>query len=112
MDERRKYKRVHTDEVKIYRIGNEEEQSIGTIASVDISISGLQIILDNKLPIDTQLNILLAILPNKSPIAVSGKVIWADDAEESGQFKIGVEFIDFSDEVKKRIIEDFINHPD
>ncbi len=108
MEERRKDKRILTDAVKIYRIEDNEETRIDTLISVDLSLAGLQIIVENKLPEDTRLNILLAVLPDKTPIAVSGKVVWVKDTEIKNQYNVGVEFVDFSDDVKKRIVEDYI----
>ncbi len=58
MEERRKYKRILTEAVKIYRLEDNEETRIDTPVSVDVSAAGLQIVVKDKLPVDTQLNIL------------------------------------------------------
>lgn len=118
MEEKRKNKRVPVEAVMMYQIENYPEGSkkefhkIGTPISVNISIGGLQIAANQRLPIGTLLRIILSITNTQIPIELTAKVAWVHDGLKNELFKIGIEFIDFDDENKKKLIKDYINKQD
>ncbi len=114
MEERRKSKRVPVDAIVMYQTDsypiteNLEANKVDTPISVNISIGGLQLETNQHLKVGTFLQIVLSILDTKVPMQLTGKVIWVHDNIQKKFYKIGVEFIDFNDDAKKKIIEDYI----
>ena len=114
MNERRNYIRVPTDEVLMVQIPNHPNiEKIGfyeilTPESIDISEGGLQVEGIQKLPVGIYLIILLSIASLKNPIEVEGKVVWCNKADKKEHYKMGIEFIDFKDKSKKKIIQEYI----
>ena len=114
MDDKRNYKRVPVNAIMMYQAKKfpnasmEDLYKIGTPLSVDISHGGLKMTTDQEIKNDVQLHIVLSIVNTNIPIELTGKVIWCKDSETKGHYDIGVEFIEFDDESKKKLIEDFI----
>ncbi len=118
MDEKRKFKRVPVNAIVLYQIQDhmaivqKKLRRIGTPISVDISIGGLQVITNQKLPLNLNLKIDLSILPTKIPIEAIGKVAWIKKDRNPGQYKVGVKFTKFIDEAQRELIKTYIDLKD
>ncbi len=114
MDEKRKFKRVSVDAIMMYQIQNHPDgtqgifHKIGTPISVNISVGGLQIDANQKLPIGTELQIIISIVTTPSPIELNGKVMWVKPYKDNKLFKIGIQFVNFTDKSAKQLINNYI----
>ena len=112
MDEKRENKRVNADAIKIYKIQESSEHfgeraSIGIPVNVDISAGGLQVLTKKSLEIGTPLDIILSVFPTKTPIGIQGEVVRCEPAGQGSQFKVGIKFTNYSDDIKKKLIENY-----
>ncbi|MDD5065801.1 MAG: PilZ domain-containing protein [bacterium] len=118
MDDRRKYKRVSIDAVLMCQIPELDNNpdvgfhEISTPMSMDISMGGLQMSTDQDLPIGLMLSIFLSIDTKEKPLEIKGKVAWNRKDPKKEAFKIGVEFVEFTDKRKRKIIQDFVDKND
>ncbi|MDD5067749.1 MAG: PilZ domain-containing protein, partial [bacterium] len=56
---------------------------------------------------DIYLRINLSFPSHKTPMELTGKVVWVK--EEKSRFITGVKFVDFDDETYRKIIQDYIS---
>ena len=71
--------------------------------SVNISGGGLSIVASEPLADDARLIIDMVLLPSHDPMRVFGKVVYCRE-QETGQFDIGVEFIEIRNRDRERLI--------
>lgn len=118
MGEKRKFRRVSVDAIMMYQIQKYPDgtqgtfHKIGTPISVNISVGGLQIDANQKLPIGTKLQIIISIVTTPSPIELNGKVMWVKPYKDNKLFKIGIQFVDFNDKLTKQLISNYIKLKD
>ena len=118
MEEKRKYKRVPVDAIILYQIEDYENMPEGNLSrvrsplSVDISVGGIKIETDQKLPEGTYLKITLSIVPSKVSVDVIGKVAWTKDSQTENHYNTGIEFVEFIIKTQKKLIEDYVNKED
>ncbi len=115
MEEKRKNKRIPINAIVMYRIENYEkinDQNLAKIdrpISADISSGGLQIVGKQKLPVGVYLKIVLTIFPMRNTVDVIGKVVWNNADEGESRFRVGIEFIRFSNENDVEQIEEYMS---
>lgn len=110
MEERRKYSRVGA--VLEIRYKAEDEFKNGTCTSLDISIGGIGLGLQEKINPGTILELEIRLPDTPYPLFVKGRLIWcfkAPEAEEGAiiAYRAGITFTEVSDAAKKRL-QDYI----
>ena len=100
MEEKRKYKRVPTKSIIMYRVEDYSQIHtsnlipVETPLTIDISEGGLQFLSIQNLPKGTLLKIIVSPENTTSTVEIIGKVAWAKEKEDSKNFYIGIEFLD------------------
>ncbi|MDD5065800.1 MAG: PilZ domain-containing protein [bacterium] len=111
--DRRKYKRVPCNALMVCRMANpgkqerEEFLEISPPKTVDISSGGMQMETDTPIMPGLSLIIFLSIQPIEIPIEIRARSVWCKAAEEN-KFRVGIEFLQFTEEKDRQSIEDFI----
>ena len=59
-------------------------------STIDISASGLRIVLGTALPLESTIDVLITLKDDPDEFFLSGKVRWCRDAEEEGTYQIGI----------------------
>ncbi|MFA5089539.1 MAG: PilZ domain-containing protein [Candidatus Omnitrophota bacterium] len=72
------------------RFLNPEDGSAGRAESVDISANGVGFVTDEKLSVNTPIEIWLGIPDERLPLYTRGNVAWSQKLGESGQQQVGV----------------------
>jgi len=112
MEEKRRFKRVPTKSIVMYRIEDYSQiyskklVPVKTPLSVDISIGGMQFISNQDLPFSTLLKIVVSPEGTSKAIDIVGKVAWAKPSEKYSGYQIGIEFLDILN--NKKVLEDYI----
>lgn len=97
-------------QIQNYPEGKEEElNKIGNPISINLSLGGLQLSTNQKLPVNTYLKINLSIDKIDLPLIIFGRVVWSGDLPGKDRYKIGVKFVDFNDEQDIKLLDYFIN---
>ena len=100
MEEKRKEKRK-SEENRITITVCSKDKAGDVLSNIfaltrDLSLNGVKIQTDSKLPVDTLLKLELALAKSHKLISVRGKVKWIKELYDGGVFEIGVEFVDTS----------------
>jgi len=102
--ERRKFVRLNINvEINYSIIPHEEQQETGT---KNISAGGICMVSDKPLSIGDTLQLEIKLPEDPPSIQVKGKAVWVKQfiaTEKHESFDIGVEFINISEENRKRI---------
>lgn len=98
MEEKRKEKRKSEENRVTITICSKDKAGdvLGNIFALtrDLSLNGVKIQTDSKLPVETLLKIELALARSHKLISVLGKVKWIKELYDDDVFEIGVEFVD------------------
>lgn len=112
MEEKRRYKRISTKSIVMYRIEDYSQiysnklVPVETPLSVDISAGGMQFISRQNIPSSTLLKIVLSPEGTSKAVDIIGKVAWTKSSEESSGYQVGIEFLDILS--NKKVLEDYI----
>lgn len=114
MQERRKFKRVPIETVLMIQLPSQSNiqrfgfKEISNPKSVNISMGGLQIKSDSELPKDLFIISYFSIEPDNSTLEIKGKVVWCEKGGHDKEYRVGIEFVDIHEKVKK-ILKEFID---
>lgn len=107
MQEKRKFVRLDTRVKVEYHIIELSETELKSFTK-NLSQGGICLFLDSLVRKDTLLELKLFLPEQTEPIQTTGKIVWIDsfklgnkDAQE--QYEAGIEFINISDEDRKKI---------
>lgn len=59
-------------------------------STIDISASGLRLSLQNELPIDSTIDVIVTLKGSPKQYFLSGKVRWCEKADDKGNFHVGI----------------------
>jgi len=97
--EKRRHKRTYRKLKVHYRMLNETEEDTiiipkkkKTAESADISISGIQLICDDSLSIDSVIRLDIEV-EQAQPLSTFAEVRWVRQDEKNGKYRLGLEFL-------------------
>ena len=105
MQEKRSFIRWKAQSLARFKLVD-HEGAVEKIASLrDISFSGAQISLEDRLRLDDKLNMALEIPDAQDPIICQGKVVWQNSVDEAGRSRsvCGLFFVRLKDQDKEKI---------
>ena len=59
-------------------------------STIDISASGLKLALQNELPLDSTIDVVVTLKGNPKQYFLSGKVRWCKKADDKGNYHVGI----------------------
>ena len=110
MDDRRKYYRVKDERVKVIYKAMDPLSKEHKVPTVDISAGGICLALNEKIPLQTMLEINILLPDNNGPLLGLVKVVWQKEEmtqDKSGRsyYETGVGYIKLGFQNRKRIAQ-------
>ena len=59
-------------------------------STIDISASGLKLVMQNELPVDSTIDVVVTLKGNPKQYFLSGKVRWCKKADDKGNYHVGI----------------------
>ena len=109
--ERRQHSRVTQCLQVVYSVMKKALPNTANGKTMDISEGGLKLLLDEKLPLGSFLNLKISLPGSAQPAEVSGSVVWTEDAPDikdpSGKrfFYSGIKFTSIKDPSGKKFLD-------
>jgi hypothetical protein len=71
--------------------------------TVDVARGGMGFVSDHEIPVNQQITVELELEKGAPPVFVIGKVLWVKQIPETGQYRIGMSFVDMVKGSKSRL---------
>jgi len=71
--------------------------------TMDISQGGVGLLSPKFIPVKTNMIMEIALNPRQEPVLCVGKVCWVQKSNYSDNYRVGMNFVDISDESKNRL---------
>lgn len=94
----------------IVPVDGKSDAIFSQIQTTDFSKRGLGCISSKEVPTGTKITVELDLAEYEEPILVIGEVMWCRPDEETGQYRIGMKFVDILRGSKARLDQYFRKH--
>lgn len=69
----------------------------------DLSLSGLRCLSPTLFPVSTEIGLEVVLSTGDEPLTVRGRTVWFQTISQSEQFDLGISFLDFPPQNKRRL---------
>ncbi|MFH2137040.1 MAG: PilZ domain-containing protein [Candidatus Omnitrophota bacterium] len=89
--------------VKLKQVKEDFSAKIHNSFSKDLSETGIQLSSFYFYPVNSRIMLETALLKDAEPVTIVGKVVWIEQFPYQERYKVGVEFVDLSQEIQLQL---------